>query len=202
MEGKILRPILCRKKEFLLNNFISSKRLTLKQPILEELDYRQSLLADPVTMDYNKKLNLGFEGYDNDTGCIDFDETKWTGWYFSWFSSDDFKYYAYLMDKGTETPIGEVAIRYDPYKKTNMMSIIIEGKHRRNGYGKEGLILLLKKGFLDFQLEEISDEFPESRFLSKKLFEDIGFKVLSKKDGNIFIQIKKDDFLSSYYSND
>ncbi len=46
--------------------------LTLHVPELSELGFRQRLLSDPETMSYNAGCDLGFPGYHNDTGCIDF----------------------------------------------------------------------------------------------------------------------------------
>ncbi len=179
-----------------MNHPLYETRLLLKQPAQSELDFRARILSDPNTMDFNKGLELDFDGYDNATGCIDFNKSKWNRWYDSWFNNKNFRYYAYLIEKESNIPIGEVAIRYDLSQKLNMMSIIIEGKHRTKGYGKEGLILLLNKGFKELELEEISDEFPEDRNISMTLFKEVGFKPLRKNGKDIILQIKKSYFLS------
>ena len=39
-------------------------------PQLDELGFRQALLADPATMSYNKGCGLGFAGYHEDKKLI------------------------------------------------------------------------------------------------------------------------------------
>ena len=46
------------------------EKLILYRPRLEELDYRQSLLADPETMAYNHAYG----------GAIDFPRERWADW--------------------------------------------------------------------------------------------------------------------------
>jgi diamine N-acetyltransferase len=48
------------------------KRLYLHIPSLEELGYRQKILAQPITMSYNRGYKLELNNYNNETGCIDF----------------------------------------------------------------------------------------------------------------------------------
>lgn len=71
--------------------------MNLYKSDLEELTYRRDLLADPLTMSYNKGLNLGISEYDNSTGCIMFPETTWKNWYNYWMNQEPLRYYAYLV---------------------------------------------------------------------------------------------------------
>ena len=173
--------------------YISSLKLFV--PSIEELSYRKKLLSDPETMDYNKGLKLEFKGYDNKTGCIDFKKSKWDDWHNGWINREPDRYYAYLVEKNNNCPIGEVAIRFDKEKITHIISIIIEAKHQGKGYGSEGLKLLLEKAFFEFGLEKVTDEFPESRIAAVKLFKDFGFKVVEKNNKNILLELKLERYL-------
>ena len=176
-------------------------KLKLIVPSIEQLSYRKKILSDPETMNYNKGLELGFKGYDNETGCIDFDESKWNNWYNGWVNREPDRYYAYLVEQDNNCPVGEIAIRFDEDKRTHIISIIIEGKHRGKGYGSEGLKLLLKKAFIQLELEKVTDEFPESRTAANKLFKDFGFKVVGKKNKTILLELNRDEYLECRSSN-
>ena len=52
-------------------------QLKLYVPQYGDLWYRQQLLNDPATMDYNKGYDLDFRGYHKDNGCIDFPKEQW-----------------------------------------------------------------------------------------------------------------------------
>ena len=52
-------------------------QLNLYVPQYRDLWYRQQLLNDAATMDYNKGYDLDFRGYHKDSGCIDFPEEQW-----------------------------------------------------------------------------------------------------------------------------
>lgn len=169
--------------------------LKLIVPSIKELSYRQKILSDPETMNYNKGLELDFNGYDNETGCIDFKKSNWINWYNNWISGEPDKYYAYLIERDTNWPIGEIAIRFDKEKATHMISIIIEGKHRGKGYGREGLKLLLDKAFIELGLEKVTDEFPESRTATFNLFKDLGFEVVKNNNKTILVELHRDRYL-------
>lgn len=72
-------------------------RLYLHVPSFEELDYRQKILAQPDTMAYNRGYELGFENYDNETGCIDFRKEYWKEWFSPWVNNIPNRYYAYII---------------------------------------------------------------------------------------------------------
>jgi len=68
--------------------------MILHKPKYEELKYRRDLLADPLTMSYNRGLNLGIPEYDNTTGCIRFHESTWKNWYSYWMNQEPIRYYS------------------------------------------------------------------------------------------------------------
>ncbi|GEM_PF-5998576 len=71
-------------------------KLYLHVPSFEELDYRQKILLQPDTMEYNRGYNLDVKNYNNVTGCIDFRKEYWKDWYSIWISHEPQRYYAYL----------------------------------------------------------------------------------------------------------
>ena len=86
--------------------------VSLRQPQLSELWYRKHLLSDPETMRYNRGYDLGFSGYHNETGCIDFPESDWEAW-FNWFcQSEPQRFYAYIVRCSDGVFLGEVNLHH------------------------------------------------------------------------------------------
>lgn len=109
--------------------------LQLVKPTLEQLDYRQSLMADPATMSYNAKWG----------GTIGFPKERWAVWYGDWVQTDDVEYfYRYLYAEDAKRFVGEVAYHYDPEYQAYMVNVIVESGCRGRGYGREGLRLLME----------------------------------------------------------
>ncbi len=165
--------------------------MQLYKPKLEELNYRMNLMSDPQTMSYNKDLDLDFEGYHKDTGCIDFPRDTWKTWYDYWMEAEPTRFYAYLKVK--DQLVGEVALRYVEAQGAHMINIIIDSRHRGKGYGKEGLQLLLKVAFKDLNLEKVIDDFPITRTTSINLFQSLGFHS-QIKDNLITFSLTKSQY--------
>ncbi|MEI6054012.1 MAG: GNAT family N-acetyltransferase [Candidatus Saccharibacteria bacterium] len=170
---------------------VTTNDLYLKIPKLAELGYRKTLLSDPETMSYN----IGFG--DDINGCIDFDGSLWDDWHNTWTKNTPNRYYAYIIKKDGEIPIGDVAFRYDDELKTHIVHIIIEAKYRGKGYSKEALRLLLDKAFFESQLEKVSDNIPASRKEAIKLFEEIGFKQTKAINNCPLFEITKEEYLKN-----
>jgi RimJ/RimL family protein N-acetyltransferase len=167
--------------------------MILHKPEFEELTYRRDLLADPLTMSYNKGLNLGFSEYDNSTGCIVFPETTWKNWYNDWMNQEPLRYYAYLVVDNKF--VGEVALRYVESESAHMINIVIDSRYRGKGYGKKGLLALFEVAFNDLNITKVIDEFPVSRLESKNLFTSLGFDQVIENDLLIF-SITKEKYKS------
>ena len=106
--------------------------LTLYNPKLEDLWFRQMMLGDEDTMSYNHAWG----------GTIPWPEAKWTGWYEDWVVSREGKrYYRYLKDEDGQF-VGEIAYHYDDEIGHEMADVIIYAPHRGRGYGGEALDLL------------------------------------------------------------
>lgn len=109
--------------------------IRLYKPALEELTYRQKLIADEATMAYNRKWG----------GTIDWPRDKWAPWAKRWLISDEKLYfYRYILDAESGEYVGEAAFRYDEEYGMHVISIIVEAKHRGKGYGKAALSNLIK----------------------------------------------------------
>ena len=108
-------------------------RVELIEPKLEEMDFRQRLLADEATMSYNHAWG----------GTIDWPRHKWEDWYDYWVIHHEGKrFYRYLLDEGLGEYVGETAYHFDEERKIHVADIIILAEYRGKGYGNIGLNLL------------------------------------------------------------
>ena len=158
---------------------MNCSKLHLSIPTFEELNYRKKLLSNSETMSYNKGFDE-FEGYDKETGCIDFKENAWSSWFSRWVNNAPDYFYAYVIKSDEDIPIGEVALRYVDEKNGYCVNIIIEAKYRGNGYSEEALRLLVDIAFNELNAEKIFDDFPKTRVSAEKVFIKIGFKRISE----------------------
>jgi hypothetical protein len=123
---------------------MANGRLSLHIPTYDELIYKQKLQLQPETMSYNKGYNLSFDGYHRDTGCIDFPESEWQGFFNRWVGNEPERFFAYLVNEN-ENFIGEVNFHYNKSMNAHCIGIVIEAKYRGKGYCVEGLKLLIQK---------------------------------------------------------
>jgi len=171
-------------------------RIELRIPMFEELNYRKKLLLNSKTMSYNKGCNA-FNGYDKETGCIDFNESFWVGWFSYWVNNTPARYYAYIIKKDGNVAIGEVALRYVNEKNAHCVNIIIEAKYRGNGYSEEALRLLVDTGFHKLSINKVFDDFPRARVSAEKVFNKVGFKRVSDD----IVELTKEDYLNLLNKN-
>lgn len=100
-------------------------------PALEDMWFRESLMADEETMAYNHAWG----------GTIPFPKEDWEDWYDYWVVNHEGKrYYRYLKDENGF--VGEIAYHYDSEYDGYVANIIIHSKYRGQGYGAQGLTLL------------------------------------------------------------
>jgi len=100
-------------------------------PALEDMWFRESLMADEETMAYNHAWG----------GTIPFPKEDWEDWYDYWVVNHEGKrYYRYLQDGNGF--VGEIAYHYDSEYDGYVANIIIHSKYRGQGYGAQGLTLL------------------------------------------------------------
>lgn len=154
-------------------------------PEVGELWYMQKLLSDPDTMSYNKGLDMDFEWYDRETGCIDFPEECWEGWHRYWTKNAPERFYAYIV-RGNEF-IGDVNLRKFPedwYEDRYSMGIVIESIHRGNGYAAQAVGMLLDVAFCEIGAASVHNEFECYRQAAVRVHTVNGFSVDSD-DGHI-----------------
>ena len=107
--------------------------ITLYQPKLEELTFRQKLLGDPATMEYNHAYG----------GTISFPRERWADWYARWLEdSTGERFYRYLRRGADGELVGEVAYYYDNEFNEYICDVIVSAEHRGQGLGRQGLELL------------------------------------------------------------
>lgn len=105
--------------------------LKLVIPTLEELWFKESLMADEETMSYNHAWG----------GTIPFPKERWEKWYDYWIINHENKrYYRYLKDENGF--VGEIAYHYDKEYDGAVADVIIFSKYRGKGYGTKALEML------------------------------------------------------------
>lgn len=109
-----------------------SYQLSVCTPKVEDLWFRQTMMADPETMAYNHSWG----------GTIPFPEEDWKAWYEHWIVNHENKrYYRYLNSK-TDGFVGEIAYHYDDERRIYIADVIVYAPYRHKGYGGIGLDLL------------------------------------------------------------
>lgn len=171
-----------------------NSKLSLHVPSVEELYYRQRILAQPETMSYNQGYELGLDNYDNETGCIDFSNEYWSEWYSRWISNELERFYAYLIDIRSNDYVGEVSFHYDKSSNSHYIGIVIEAKHRGKGYCSEGLIKLAEKAFVDLRIDKLKNNIPLERKSAISGHKRAGFRELGIVDGNCIMELSKEQY--------
>ncbi len=152
-------------------------------PKENELEYRRHLISDNETMNYN--IGYGYDG----TGCYYQTIEQVKEWYKNWNNGTD-NYYAYIIRKDDNIPIGEVDIHWSGYCQKHIIGIVIEAKYCGKGYAEEALSLLCNVAFEELNLDKIYDDFPATRIAAEKLFSKVGFV---RKDDE-FVVLTKEKF--------
>ena len=102
------------------------------KPHLEDLWFRQAMMADPETMSYNNAWG----------GTIPFPHENWEEWYDYWVINPKDRFYRYITTGESRSFVGEAAYHYDNDLNIYLADIIISARSRRHGYGKAGLEML------------------------------------------------------------
>lgn len=106
--------------------------VSLYKPCLDDLWFREAILADPDTMSYNNAWG----------GTIPFPREIWNDWFDCWIANPQKRFYRYITTGKSRSFVGEAAYHYDPDMDLYLADIIISAKSRRLGFGKAGLLLL------------------------------------------------------------
>ena len=150
--------------------------LTLYKPEREDLWFRQALLADEVTMAYNRAWG----------GTIPFPEKDWEDWHRCWVRDcAGGRFYRYLKDENGAF-IGEIAYHFDGESGNCLANVIVHAQHRGKGYGGEALELLCaaaKENGIAVLWDDIADDNPAVR-----LFLNHGFTEEYRADERIYLK--------------
>ena len=145
-------------------------------PAIDELAFRQRMLADPRTMSYNRAWG----------GTIPFPEADWPAWYRTWVQpGGKRRYYRYLM-LADGTFVGEIAYHFDPKWGGCMANVIIFSAYRGKGYGRAGLRLLCRAAAARGETvlyDDIAIDNP-----AKALFLQEGFAEIARTDRIILLK--------------
>lgn len=146
-------------------------------PTLEDMWFRESLLADEETMSYNHAWG----------GTISWPKEKWREWYEHWIvNHEEKRYYRYLKDENGF--VGEIAYHYDPEYDGFVADIIIFSGYRGKGYGSRGLELLCdaaRENGISVLYDDIAiDNTAVRLFLKKGFYEEYRTKekIVLRKD--------------------
>ena len=168
--------------------------LALHVPALDELWYRERILADPGTMRYNRGYHLDFPGYHGDTGCIDFPRGQWERWHRFFCQSEPERYYAYIVRREDGLFLGEVNLHKNASGDWYDMGIVLETAHRGRGYAAEALRLLLQEAFDRLGALEVRNDFEPDRVSALKAHLSAGFTIAGEENGLVQVRLTKEAF--------
>lgn len=168
--------------------------LKLHTPAIREMEYRQRLLAQPETMEYNRGQPLDAEGYDCATGCIDFPVADWRYWRDVWLWHEPSRYSAYVLDVDRGEFVGEVCYFYDMESDVCGTGVLIEHRHRNRGYGTAALRLLAEHAFLQPDVDALFVELPAVRENAVRMYLTAGFRETRSEDGVVRLELTKEAF--------
>ena len=178
----------------------NGEEITLYVPALDELEFRKQLESDPATMSYNAGYNLDCAGYNNETGCMDFNEDEWEDWYDYFVDSEPERYFAYIQRVSDGKFLGEVNFHYTPEKDWWDMGIVISAQYRGMGYSTPALKLLIEHAFINCGISRLHNDFEKSRDSAYKTFISAGFKEIGENNDCVEIMYTKEDFFKDYQS--
>lgn len=139
--------------------------IKIYKPQIDELWFRQMLLADKETMSYNDAWG----------GTIPFPKDNWENWYEIWLTAPEFqRYYRYLYDENNKRFVGEIAYHYDEQRKIHICEVIILARYRKQGFGSIGIELLCeaaKENGISVLYDDIAADNPAYRLFLKNAFE-------------------------------
>lgn len=125
--------------------------------------FRQALMADPATMHYNAP-------WFPPDGTIPFPEDTWDAFLADWQNAEPERFVAYLEREDGQL-VGEVCW----HGMGTGMGIVILAKYRGQGYGAEGLQLLMDRAFSHPEIPYLENNFESDRDPALRMHLHAGF---------------------------
>ena len=151
--------------------------LKVVKPELEDLWFRESMMADIETMSYNDAWG----------GTIPFPKEDWEEWYTLWVrNSGQERYYRYLKDDANKVFVGEISYHLDKLRNIYLCDVIIKAEFRRQGFGTQGIQLLCeaaKANGVEALYDNIAADNP-----SAHLFLENGFSIEFQNDEILMVK--------------
>ena len=151
--------------------------LKVVKPELEDLWFRESMMADIETMSYNNAWG----------GTIPFPKEDWEEWYTLWVrNSGQERYYRYLKDDANKVFVGEILYHFDKLRNIYLCDVIIKAEFRKQGFGTQGIQLLCeaaKANGVEALYDDIAADNP-----SVHLFIKNGFSIEFQNDEIVMVK--------------
>ena len=151
--------------------------LKVVKPELEDLWFRESMMADIETMSYNDAWG----------GTIPFPKEDWEEWYTLWVrNSGQERYYRYLKDDANKVFVGEISYHFDKLRNIYLCDVIIKAEFRRQGFGTQGIQLLCeaaKANGVKALYDDIAADNPSTHLFLKN-----GFSIEFQNDENVMVK--------------
>lgn len=135
---------------------------------------RQRWLADPQMMSFNAGWEVRHPGYDKATGCIVWDETEWDAFEARLALPADRQGYFYLREIASGEPVGHVHYLVDDDGRAEIGVNVVPGR-RGQGIGAHSLSLLVERIWTSTAVDEIVNDFEDSRLAAVRTHEACGF---------------------------
>lgn len=147
----------------------------LRIPSKDEILIRKKWMEDKDTMSYNAGYYSNMNGYNYNDGTIFLDNNYYLDFYDNWINQEPLKYFTFIFETSTDTPIGEVYFYFNQVEQIHNMGILIDSKYRNKGYSREALLEFLNIAFNRIGIKRISNTIPTDRQNAIKLFKGVGF---------------------------
>lgn len=151
--------------------------LKVVKPELEDLWFRESMMADIETMSYNNAWG----------GTIPFPKEDWEEWYTLWVrNSGQERYYRYLKDDANKVFVGEISYHFDKLRNIYICDVIIKAEFRKQGFGTQGIQLLCeaaKANGVEALYDNIAADNPSAHLFLKN-----GFSIEFQNDEILMVK--------------
>jgi possible acetyltransferase len=151
--------------------------LKVVKPKLEDLWFRESMMADIETMSYNDAWG----------GTIPFPKEDWEEWYTLWVrNSGQERYYRYLKDDANKVFVGEISYHFDKLRNIYICDVIIKAEFRKQGFGTQGIQLLCeaaKANGVEVLYDDIAADNPSAHLFLKN-----GFSIEFQNDEILMVK--------------